>query len=659
MTARMIFFFLILQCASSGWIPLGSYSEDNPQEWQQSVAEGAAYASSSNSVFSFGGFTYNERTVFSRNDLWRFDGASSKWTLLEDITLSDLTPAPRGRACMVVRGNSSELFIFGGRLRTSNSLSEFSDVWSYTMQNKWTKRSSTTSFGAPPARGSSVCALRGDHLLIFGGSNALGDVFSDLWSFDVVTNQWSSVVLTSFQVRPSHFASSMLVSVKSPYLFGAAATYNQIDDVWAITGGRMPGVSGMTSNAIVSSSSYAIIFKDSGNGTITEGQFYEISTSGYSPGRAYAQGFSMGKNLCIFGGASFISISGEQRTSTVYCLLLENVFNSSASEKSKWVELSDSAAGPYYPVPRERSFGGILTSFAPNNISRTHSYLVVSGGLSNDLVLGDTWIVSLPNFTQAGAWPPAIAPISQGGRIYSMVVGSFILILVTLTVILYAWKRRRDALDNIDITQDHDQEAPRGLDPSLQSLLHIYTYSRSPKDVTADQHRGVVEPQNGSGGSSGGGSGSGGGGSPTSAPWRQTGSSFLQQTTMPFGWAPVSVVDSPRLDPSGYIMGDTSVILPPTAFGPTLMSSTTSAHVTDCSICLCEFESGDIITELPCHVDHKFHSHCVNKWLVASTLCPLCKADVELLIKGPGLRRSNTDSVVITHNTAHPALNNS
>ena len=65
----MIFFFLILQCASSGWIPLGSYSEDNPQEWQQSVAEGAAYASSSNSVFSFGGFTYDERTVFSRNDL--------------------------------------------------------------------------------------------------------------------------------------------------------------------------------------------------------------------------------------------------------------------------------------------------------------------------------------------------------------------------------------------------------------------------------------------------------------------------------------------------------------------------------------------------------------------------------------------------------------
>jgi hypothetical protein len=56
--------------------------------------------------------------------------------------------------------------------------------------------------------------------------------------------------------------------------------------------------------------------------------------------------------------------------------------------------------------------------------------------------------------------------------------------------------------------------------------------------------------------------------------------------------------------------------------------------ITDCSICLCEFDSGDVITELPCHADHKFHSRCVNKWLIASTTCPLCKKDVEELLTG-------------------------
>ena len=636
-TARcIVFLFSVLPYASSGWIPLGSYQDDNPQEWQQSVAEGSAYASSGNSIFSFGGFTYDEKTLYSRNDLWRYDGSRSEWTLLEDISLSDLAPAPRGRACMVVRGNESELILFGGRLRTSNSLSEFSDVWSYTTQNKWTKRSSTTSFGAPPARGSSVCALRGSHFLAFGGSNALGDVFSDLWSFDILTNQWSSVILTSFQSSPSRLASSMLTAVKSPYLFGATALYDREDDIWVVSGGRMPGVSGMTSNAIVSSSSYAIIFKDSGNGTIAGGSFYEISTSGYSPGRAYAQGFSIGKSLCIFGGASFISISGEQRSSTVYCLLLENILNASATEKSTWVELSDSFAGPYYPMPRERSFGGIVTSLSLKNVSSARSFLVVSGGLSNDFVLGDTWIVSLPNFSQAGAWPLAVAPPVQGGRIYSMVVGSFILILITVTVILYAWKRRRDALDNFDVGED--QDVPRGLDPSLQSLLHIYTYSQSPKE--ADRQGGGIEPQSG-------------GGSPTSAPWKQTGSSFLQQTSIPFGWAPVSIVDSPRLGPSGNIIGsDTSVSLPTAATEPSA-TPTVSALITDCSICLCSFDNGDVITELPCHVDHKFHSHCVNKWLVASTVCPLCKADVEELLTGS--KRSGEQSLA-SSNTIHPAL---
>jgi len=640
---ELFFFSLFCNHAQSGWLPLGIYEEDNPLAWEQSVAEGAAYASSGNSIFSFGGFTYDDTTLYSRNDLWKFNGDTSEWTLLEDMSLSDLVPAPRGRACMLVRSNDSELFIFGGRLRTQNTLAEFSDVWSWSMRSEWTKRSSTTSFGAPPARGSSVCALRGDNVLVFGGANAAGDVFSDLWSFDTVTNQWSSILLSSYQtkhslslysvltaVRSPLKLYSMLTAVKSPYLFGAAAMYNKDDDVWVITGGRMPGVSGMTSNAIVSSSTYAILFIETENGTITNGLFFEVRTVGYSPGRAYPQSFSLlGKSLCMFGGASYIGISGEQRTSSIYCLRFENLLNASAQAKSTWLELSNQYTGSLLPIPRERSFGGIVTLSNLKNLSE-HSNLVVSGGLSNDFVLGDTWIITLPNFNVSGAWNLAVGPPIQGSRIYSMVVGSFILILVTLTVVLYAWKRRRDALDTIDIVEE--PEIPRGLDSNLLGLLNVYTYSRPPKVRSNEQQ------------SAGSGSG---GSSPTSAPWRQTGSSFLQQTSTPFGWAAVSIVDSNILDPSGNIIGtDTSLGITdsnsPSTSTTSAIGSTPSRitepiskqDITDCSICLCEFDSGDVITELPCHADHKFHSRCVNKWLIASTTCPLCKKDVEELLTG-------------------------
>ncbi|KAJ1974084.1 hypothetical protein H4R34_004850 [Dimargaris verticillata] len=47
-------------------------------------------------------------------------------------------------------------------------------------------------------------------------------------------------------------------------------------------------------------------------------------------------------------------------------------------------------------------------------------------------------------------------------------------------------------------------------------------------------------------------------------------------------------------------------------------------YLTDCSICLDEFEPGVRIRMLPCH--HYFHTKCIDIWLTKkSSLCPLCK----------------------------------
>lgn len=45
-----------------------------------------------------------------------------------------------------------------------------------------------------------------------------------------------------------------------------------------------------------------------------------------------------------------------------------------------------------------------------------------------------------------------------------------------------------------------------------------------------------------------------------------------------------------------------------------------------CSICLCDYEEGDILRELPCKEGrHVFHAECVDEWLVQKLSCPICR----------------------------------
>ncbi|GAX79985.1 hypothetical protein CEUSTIGMA_g7424.t1 [Chlamydomonas eustigma] len=42
-----------------------------------------------------------------------------------------------------------------------------------------------------------------------------------------------------------------------------------------------------------------------------------------------------------------------------------------------------------------------------------------------------------------------------------------------------------------------------------------------------------------------------------------------------------------------------------------------------CPICLCEFEVGDVLQQLPC--GHEFHQPCVDSWMDRHRTCPLCR----------------------------------
>ncbi|KAL6965115.1 hypothetical protein U1Q18_036169 [Sarracenia purpurea var. burkii] len=51
-----------------------------------------------------------------------------------------------------------------------------------------------------------------------------------------------------------------------------------------------------------------------------------------------------------------------------------------------------------------------------------------------------------------------------------------------------------------------------------------------------------------------------------------------------------------------------------------------SAEDTECCICLCAYDDGTELRELPCR--HHFHCSCVDKWLYINATCPLCKFNI-------------------------------
>ncbi|CAH2071254.1 unnamed protein product [Thlaspi arvense] len=51
-----------------------------------------------------------------------------------------------------------------------------------------------------------------------------------------------------------------------------------------------------------------------------------------------------------------------------------------------------------------------------------------------------------------------------------------------------------------------------------------------------------------------------------------------------------------------------------------------SSEDAECCICLCEYEDGVELRELPCN--HHFHCGCIDKWLHINSRCPLCKFNI-------------------------------
>ncbi|KAG2494677.1 hypothetical protein HYH03_007193 [Edaphochlamys debaryana] len=64
----------------------------------------------------------------------------------------------------------------------------------------------------------------------------------------------------------------------------------------------------------------------------------------------------------------------------------------------------------------------------------------------------------------------------------------------------------------------------------------------------------------------------------------------------------------------------------PGAVAPAAVAADADDDEPQCTVCLCEYEEGERITQLPCK--HDFHSTCINKWLQTHSTCPICRVSL-------------------------------
>ena len=59
------------------------------------------------------------------------------------------------------------------------------------------------------------------------------------------------------------------------------------------------------------------------------------------------------------------------------------------------------------------------------------------------------------------------------------------------------------------------------------------------------------------------------------------------------------------------------------------MSPETRSTERACCVCLEDYGKGDTVKTLP-RCGHRFHAHCIDRWLLCRNACPVCRVGLEV-----------------------------
>ena len=133
-----------------------------------------------------------------------------------DVDSSTAPPARQGHSASTYNGG---MLIFGGE-RSSYA---FNDVWWFSFVDQtWTYLAAKSST-APPARFDHAASVANGKLFIAGGRSGTGDVLSDMWVMDLMTQEWMMLAETSPAGARFGHTAAFGPSGDYVYLFGGFA----------------------------------------------------------------------------------------------------------------------------------------------------------------------------------------------------------------------------------------------------------------------------------------------------------------------------------------------------------------------------------------------------------------------------------------------------
>jgi N-acetylneuraminic acid mutarotase len=196
----------------------------------------------------FGG--YRERIAWSLgpnvfyNDMFILDVSNPdlvKWSKV-DYDPNSLVPIGRSYECSVYSAQEDAFFLYGGLLYTSNfsTSAVLTDSWVYHFStNSWTLLDDVAPAGPRSGHG---CALdpSGENLIVTSGlsHNVSGNFYRDVWSWNLATNTWTNLTLTSLPPIGRWLFGFYRVPGTNNFLFlnGRLLRGVVVSDVWEFNG---------------------------------------------------------------------------------------------------------------------------------------------------------------------------------------------------------------------------------------------------------------------------------------------------------------------------------------------------------------------------------------------------------------------------------------